>query len=76
MKRYREKKLQEGFHQMDDLLSGFTFGELIETLQSNEAIIDERSVRKVFKELLNFRLEDARYELKKNMHQIIKESQI
>jgi hypothetical protein len=59
-------------HEQDWLFKGFTFDDLITALQSNERDINENSVKKVFKELYNESMENALYELKTNMNQIIK----
>ena len=64
-------KLQEYFHSDDDLLRGISFQDLIDTVYSNESIVDERSVRKVYKEILTTNLKDAEYELKQNMTEVI-----
>lgn len=61
-------------HTKDDLLRGITFEELIETLQSNEPTHDERTVRRVFEEILRANLEDARAELRDNMKFILKQA--
>lgn len=61
-----------GTHLKDDLLRGITFEELVETLQSNESVHNERVVNKVFEELLKSNIADARHELKSNMQMILK----
>lgn len=63
------------FHQMDNLLRGFTFEELITTLQSNEREINPQVVTRVFNELVKDCLEEARHELKTRMKEIIKNAQ-
>lgn len=70
------KQLSEAMpvHTKDDLLRGITFEELIETLQSNEPTHDERTVKRVFEEILRANLEDARSELRSNMQFIIKQA--
>ena len=67
----KNEKLDEYFHEMDNLLDGITFSELIDTVASNERVIDQHSVTKTWKELLRTKMRDAEYELKKNMKQII-----
>lgn len=64
------------FQENDDLLRGFTFDDLITTIQSNEQRIDALAVNKVFNKLVKAALEDARYELKQNMKKIIELSSI
>lgn len=72
--RYK-RKFKEFFHPKDALLKAISFEELIETVQANEPEINEKSIMKVYNELLKERLSDASYDLKKNMKQIIKECQ-
>jgi|WetSurMetagenome_2_1015567.scaffolds.fasta_scaffold59843_5 hypothetical protein len=55
----------------DDILSGITFDELIVTLQSNEPHVDKTAVKRVYKEILKAKLEDAMFELERNMDYII-----
>ena len=57
----------------DSLLEGIDFEELIITLQSNEQEINEQTVNRVFEEILEMKLDDARELLKKNINDIIKE---
>ena len=64
--------VEEKMHQKDDLLGGITFEELITTIQSNESVVNEKVVKKVYKEILKANLDDAEYELKQNMKEIIK----
>lgn len=70
------KNLNEGMpvHLKDDLLRGITFEELVETLQSNENIHDERAVNRVFNEILKANLKDAISELRANMKFIIQQA--
>lgn len=58
---------------MDNLLDGFTFDELITAVQSNEPEINEKTVEKVFNEILQAQLKDARFLLKTKMQNILKE---
>lgn len=62
------------FHPLDDLLAGITFQDLIVAVESNEKVVNEQSVRKVFKEMLKANVKDAEYELKQNMKRIIGEA--
>jgi hypothetical protein len=68
----KEETLKEYFHPKDDLLSGITFEELIDTIYSNEKVVNENVVKKVFRNLVNAKIHDAEYELKQSMKQIIK----
>lgn len=74
MKIYK-RKFKEYFHPKDDLMRGITFEDLIETVQSNESEINEKTITKVFNEILNSNLRDAKAELKDSMKQIVKEAQ-
>ena len=65
---------QSRWHQKDDLLRGITYEDLIITVQSNEPEINEASVRKVYREILNSNLHDAQVDLKDNMSRILKEA--
>ncbi|MBC8388803.1 MAG: hypothetical protein H8E13_12235 [Actinobacteria bacterium] len=51
----------------DDILSGITLEELIQTIESNEKIYNERAIKKVFEEILKIKIEDAKYVLKQNI---------
>ena len=68
------KRVAAFFHRDDDLLRGITFGELIDTVYSNERVIDERTVTKTFNELLKANVRDAKSELKGSMKKIIEEA--
>jgi hypothetical protein len=57
------------FH--DSILDGITYNDLITTIQSNEKEINEQTVQKVFSEILNSQLEDAKNLLKENMSRIV-----
>ena len=68
----KSNRLGAGIHQKDDLLAGFTFEDIIITLQSNEATIDEKAVFKVAQELLGERMKDFNFLLEQNVPEIIK----
>lgn len=59
------------FSEHDSLLDGITFEDLIITLQSNEKVIDEEAVKRVFEDLVWTNLKDARFLLKEKMQFII-----
>lgn len=65
--------LTERFRANDDLLEGITLGELVTTIQANESTIDKSVVLRVYKDLLKAKLDDAEYELNKNMKAILAE---
>jgi hypothetical protein len=55
----------------DSILDGITFDDLIVTLQSNERVIDEEAVVRVFEDIVRANLKDARYVLKNNIKFIL-----
>ena len=59
------------FHRDDTLLAGLSFGELIDAVHSNEPVIDEAAVRKVFGEIVQSQMQDAEHELAESMGQIV-----
>jgi len=61
------------YHSKDNLLSGITYDDLITAVLSNEHEINEELIKKVYNEILQEQLHDARYLLKLNMGNIIKE---
>ena len=67
------EKLDEYFHEQDDLLRGLTFEDLITAVASNipSERINPMTVNKQYQELLRMQMRDAEYELKRNMKQII-----
>jgi len=69
-----EETLDEAISLNDEILGNITIGELIDTLQSNEPTINEKIVMKVYKEILDYKLEDAKDELKHYMKFILKET--
>lgn len=61
-------------HQLDSLLRGISYEELFEAVYANhgtEALSDPKIIQQVFKELLGTNLEDAKYELTKEMPKIL-----
>jgi hypothetical protein len=55
----------------DNILDGITFDDLITAVLSNEPEVNERTVKKVFKEILETQLKDADYLLEQHMQKII-----
>jgi len=55
----------------DNILDDITFEELMTTLESNEKTIDEKSITKVFNELMKSKVSEAKYTFKKNMGKIL-----
>jgi len=67
----REHKLSKDLHMKDALMSGFTFEDLVITLQSNEPDINAGIVRKVANEMVAAALYDFNYLMEINMGEII-----
>lgn len=65
--------IQEKLSMRDDLLAGFDFQELIDTVNANEPKKDEKSIMKVFEDMLKSSVSDARFMLKKHMKDILSE---
>jgi len=64
--------LKNKFHVMDDLLDGFTHDDLVTATLSNESEINEQTIKKVFNEILQAQLADAKALLKVNMQEVLK----
>lgn len=64
---------EQRFFTGDDLLAGFTYDDLIETVNSNEKMHDKKAVMKVFKELMKIAVKDAEYAIKADMDKILAE---
>ena len=60
------------FHVLDDLLSGFTHDDLVTAVLSNEQVITEQIIKKVFNEMLQQQINDAKATLKANMQEVLK----
>jgi len=58
------------WHEEDNLLRNITYKELMKTVLSNERVIDEDTVRKVFNDLLIMAKNDALEDLKINLKSI------
>jgi len=67
------KHTVKSFLPKENLLSGFDISELIDTIDANERVKDEKTVIKVFNELLKDQITDAKHILKKNMSKILEE---
>lgn len=69
------RKITEGefpAHVKDTLMSGISIEDIIDTVVSNEKVRDEKSVLKVFNEIYQANLADAKFELKEKMPMILK----
>jgi hypothetical protein len=64
---------KDKFCTFDSILDGISYDDLIETVSCNEKMKDEQTVLRVFDELLNMRIEDAKEMLKANMRNILNE---
>jgi len=65
--------MKELFSFHDSILDGVTIEDVITATLSNEHVVNEATVTKVFNEILSTQLEDARFMLKKHMQDIINE---
>jgi len=63
---------KDKFHVMDDLLSGFTHDDLITAVLANEPEINEQTIKKVFNEMLQQQINEAKAVLKVNMQEVLK----
>ena len=59
------------FNRYDSLIS-LDFDDIITAVKSNEKEYTEEAINRVFNEILKTALEDARYELKDKMNDILK----
>ena len=60
------------FHVLDDLLGGFTYDDLVTAVLSNESVITEQTIKKVFNEMLQAQLTDAKAIFKANLQEVLK----
>lgn len=56
----------------DNILNGFTNDDIITAVLSNEPIINEQTVTKVYNELVRTQLQNARETLQNNMSEILR----
>jgi DNA mismatch repair ATPase MutS len=70
-KKETKKSLNERVSGNDDILKAITYEELMDTVHSNEKEITEKAILKVYKEILKMNSDDALYELKKNMKNLL-----
>ena len=71
-----EWKLGGDVHEDDALFDQITFRDIILMLHCNEKVIDQAAVNKCFVEILEQRLEDANFLLKKNTEEITRRAKI
>jgi len=57
----------------DNILDDITFDELITTIQCNELKVTEAVIKRVFNELLESKIHDAKYMLNSNIDFILKQ---
>lgn len=67
MKNFKGRKNMSNICMHDNILDQITFEELVVTIQSNEPQVSKEVIEKVFEELLNAKIEDAKYMLEKHM---------
>ena len=63
---------KDKFHILDDLLGGFTHDDLVTAVLANEPEITEQTIKKVFNEMLQQQINDAKSLLKSNMQEVLK----
>ena len=63
---------KDKFHVMDDLLSGFTHDDLITAVLANEPEINEQVIKKVFNEMLQQQINEAKATFKDNLKEVLK----
>ena len=68
----REYKLGKDLMVKDNLLDGFTFEDVIDTLNCNEVIIDEVAVNRLVDDMLRENIINMREILNNNIPEIIK----
>lgn len=70
----RKWKLGEDIDRHDNLLDGISFDELILTVHCNCRKIIPEEVEKELDRILEIRMQDMRYLLENNLHEIIEEA--
>jgi len=68
---FKDKPLNESFHMKDSVLDGFTFEDLITTIQTSEAKIDEKTVLRILEKVIKLDVAGARSVVKKEMKNIL-----
>jgi len=63
---------KDKFHILDDLLGGFTHDDLVTAVLANEPEITEQTIKKVFNEMLQQQINEAKSLLKTNMQEVLK----
>lgn len=67
-------KLGVGMHELDNLFDGITFDDVLTVVVCNEPEINEASVRKCVKEILNSRMTDFNELLELNIQELVKQA--
>jgi hypothetical protein len=70
----KEWKLGVDMHELDNILDGITFDDVLTTVVCNEPEINEASVRKCVKELLSMRMTDFNELLEVNIKELVKQA--
>lgn len=60
-------------HKKDSILDGFSFEDLIDTVHCNESKINEKAVKKVFEEMLQYQIAEAREMFEAQLKNVMKE---
>ena len=64
-------KLGEDLHEDDAIFEQITFNDIILSLHCNERVIDRKTALKVFKEIMEIRMQDFEYLFNNNIDEII-----
>jgi hypothetical protein len=67
----KQWRLGVDLHELDSLLNGITFDDVLTAVICNEPIIDEKSVRKVIHEIREVCMIEMNELLKKNISRIV-----
>jgi hypothetical protein len=70
----RQWKLNEDMHKSDCIFDPITFEDIILAAHCNERVLDENSIKRVAREILENRMIDFEYILENNINEIIAEA--
>ena len=74
-KKLSEALLSEAFQSSDSIMDDLTYSELLDTVYSNIEDPDEKAVMREFNNLVKAKVNDAKYEMRKVVKQILKDIQ-
>jgi hypothetical protein len=67
-------KNPEKFHEQDRMLDPITYHELLLTVHCNEPVINAEVVKKVFRQILEYKIIDAQDALQRNLPGLVEEA--